>query len=159
MFGVVSRCFRWCIGRTRMPRCSYCCIGRSLISWRFNLTLEDTKFLVVVSRFKVIKKYKMYSKCIKEYQVYQEILDVSSVYQVYQMYISNKSICDILYLLYVGWILFLPFLQTINMRSMNLIIITCFAFLASAPNINSLKHGIFFSQIFKLPTHIYVRKI
>ena len=47
------------------------------------------------------------------------------------MYISNNGICDILHLVYLGWALFLPFLQTINVYAMDLIIITCFSFFAS----------------------------
>ena len=58
----------------------------------------------------VIKKYQMYFKCIKEHKVYQ-------------MYISNEEICDILQLVYVNCALFLPFLQTINVCAMDLIII------------------------------------
>ena len=54
---------------------------------------------------KVIKRYQMYIKCIKDYQVQQGILGVSGVYQVYQVYqvyICNKA-SVIFYLLYM-WV-------------------------------------------------------
>lgn len=49
------------------------------------------------------------------------------------MYISNEDICVILYFVYMCWALVLPFLQTMNLCTIDLIIITCFAIFASAP--------------------------
>ena len=62
--------------------------------------------------------------------MYQRILGVSGISQ---MSSRNEVIYDILHIVYVGWTLFLPFLQTINVCSMDLIILTCFAFFASDP--------------------------
>ena len=78
---------------------------------------------------KVIKKYQMYIKCIQRVLgISKNIKCIMCILSVLDISNNNKNICDTLHIVCVGWTLFLSYSQIINLCSIDLIIITCFAF-------------------------------